>query len=394
MADKGVFGRLDYSSLALMALLSVLGLFLIRAATAHMGLQDPLYFVKHQMIWIVAGTVALLVAVAIPYANIVRWSKYLYWINLALLAVVLVKGHTALGASRWIAVGPFQVQPSEIAKILIIITLANHLNQKTSLTRWRDLISPIVHVAVPMVLIIKQPDLGTSLVFGAILVAMLYMAGVPAWKLGVVFGGGLALVVFWIYAHFHFMIGHHHIPIFMHSYQLQRLLIFLNPGKDPLGAGFNVIQSRIAVGTGGLWGAGLLSGHVGGQLSFLPESYTDFIFAVIGNELGFVGSIAVLFLYFMLLIRGLYIAANAKDRLGLLLATGVVAMYGFHVLESAGMATGIMPVAGVPLPFISYGGSAYLTDAVGMGILMNVYARRQNLMFRASGDLARYTRGS
>jgi len=380
VAEGSVFRRLDYLTLALVAMLSALGLYVIHAASLTLGLHNHLYFVERQMVWILAGAIALAVIVAIPYQTLAKWSRYLYWLMFLLLAFVLVKGHTALGASRWIGTSSIQIQPSELAKVMIIITLADHLNRKASLKRWRDLVSPIVHVALPMLLIIKQPDLGTALVFVAILVGMLFMAGAPWWKLLIIFGGGLGLMVLWIYAHLHLMIGHHHIPLPLHTYQLDRLLSFLNPNADPLGTGYNVIQSRVAVGTGGLYGLHHVSPT--GQLSFLPESYTDFIFAVLANQLGFVGSTAVLGLYFILLARGLFIAVNAKDRLGMLMATGVVAMIGFHVIENAGMATGVMPVAGVPLPFMSYGGSAFMADAGAVGLLLNVWARHQPFMFR------------
>jgi rod shape determining protein RodA len=391
LGERGVFNRLDFLSLALMGLLSVISLFVIRQATVSAVASDPLYYVKRQIIWIVLGTIVMLVVVAIPYTNWSKLAKYLYWVSIGMLGLVIVHGHSALGASRWIGTSSIQIQPSEFAKAIVIITLAYHLNKKESLKRWRDLVSPIAHVGLPMLLILKQPDLGTSLVFLAILVTMLYMAGAPGWRLLIIFGGGMAFVIFWIWAHLHLTIGHHHIPLpLMHNYQLKRLLIFLNPNSDPLGAGFNVIQSRIAVGTGGLWGSGIF-GAPPSQLSFLPESSTDFIFAVVAETLGFVGSTAVLFLYFLLIARGLSIAATAKDRLGTLMAAGVVAMFAFHVIESVGMATGVMPVAGVPLPFMSYGGSAYLTDAIGMGILMNVYVRRRALMFEVSRPTQRQT---
>lgn len=381
MTEGGVVRRLDYLTLGLMALLSAIGLYAIRDASYTLTtLQDKLYFVDRQMLWFVAGGIVLAVLFAIPYTTLTKLSRYIYWVMFAMLAFVLLKGHTALGASRWIGTQTIQIQPSELAKVMIIVTLADHLNRKKSLKRWRDLLSPLIHVGVPMALIIKQPDLGTALVFAAILVAMLYMAGAPGWKLLVVFGGGLGLVVFWIYAHLHLMIGQHHIPLPMHAYQLNRLISFLNPNADPLNTGYNVIQSRVAVGTGGLYGTHHLTS--GGQLSFLPESYTDFIFAVLANQMGFIGAVAVLFLYFLLMARGLFIAANAKDRLGAMIATGVVAMIGFHVIENAGMATGVMPVAGVPLPFISYGGSAFMADAGAIGLLLNVWARRQGLVFR------------
>lgn len=372
MGNGRVRFQIDYFTLILMYLLAATSLFVIANATRSLApTTDPLYFVKRQMLWIVLGTVVLVVASWIDYHKFKKMAPYIYWGAIALLAVVLVHGQSALGAQRWIQVGPFQLQPSEFAKVAIIVTLATHLDKKKSLTRWRDLVSPLIHVGLPMLMILKQPDLGTTLVFAALAIGMFYMAGVP-WTKMLMFPVGLGLIVIWIWAHYRFGIK---IPI-MHSYQLKRLLIFLNPNSDPLGNGFNVIQSRIAVGTGGLFGSGL-AGAQTNLLGFLPESYTDFIFASIGEVLGFVGSMAILFAYLVLLARATYIAYQAKDRFGMLLASGVVAMFAFHVLESAGMATGIMPVAGVPLPFMSYGGSAFLADSAAIGVLLNVYGRRK-----------------
>ncbi len=365
--------QLDYVTLALVYLIAISSLFIIASATT----SDGLYYFKRQLIWIIMGTIVMVVMVWIPYERFQKLSPYLYWLSIVLLAIVIVHGQTRLGAQRWIQVGPFQLQPSEFAKIAVVVTLATHLAKKKSLSRWRDLISPFLHVALPMLLILKQPDLGTALVFVAIMAGMLYMAGVPLLKLFLIFPGGLGLVVLWIYLHL--TVHSIHIPLPMHQYQLNRLLIFLNPNKDPLGAGFNVIQSRIAVGVGGMWGLGLFGAHAN-QLSFLPEASTDFIFAVIAEELGFVGSMSLLFVYLLLLARGTYIASQAKDRYGMLLAAGVVAMFAFHVIESAGMVSGVMPVAGVPLPFMSYGGSAFLADSAGIGLLLNVYMRRKSLL--------------
>lgn len=372
MGNGRVRFQIDFFTVVLMYVLATASLFVIANATRSLTpATDPLYFVKRQMIWMVLGTVVLVVAAAIDYQKFKKLAPYIYWAAIALLAFVLVHGQSALGAQRWIQVGPFQLQPSEFAKVAIIITLATHLDKKKSLTRWRDLVSPLIHVGLPMLMVLKQPDLGTTLVFAAIAIGMFYMAGVP-WTKMLIFPAGLGFMILWIWAHYRFGIK---IPI-MHTYQLNRLLIFLNPNKDPLGSGFNVIQSRIAIGTGGIWGGGL-TGAQTNLLGFLPESYTDFIFASVAEVLGFVGSMAILFAYFVLLARATYIAYQAKDRFGTLLASGVVAMFAFHVLESAGMASGIMPVAGVPLPFMSYGGSAFLTDAAAIGILLNVYGRRK-----------------
>lgn len=371
MGNRRARFNIDFFTLVLMYLLAAVSVFIIANATRSLTpASDPLYFVKRQIIWMVLGTIALIVTAWIDYKKFKKLSPYIYWGAVGLLAVVLVHGRTALGAQRWIQVGPFQLQPSEFAKIAIIVTMATHLDKKKSVKKWRDIVSPLVHVGVPMLMILKQPDLGTTLVFAAITIGMFYMAGVP-WTKMLIFPAGLGLMILWIYLHYRYGIK---IPI-MHTYQLKRLLIFLNPNSDPLGSGFNVIQSRIAVGTGGLWGGGLIGTHTN-LLGFLPESYTDFIYAAIGEVMGFAGSMAILFVYLVLLARGVYIAYQAKDRFGTLLASGVVAMFAFHVIESAGMASGIMPVAGVPLPFMSYGGSAFLADSAGIGILLNVYGRR------------------
>jgi rod shape determining protein RodA len=340
----------------------------------------PDYYVERQIVWIILGLITVFVVAAIPYERFKRFAPYVYWGSVAMLLYVVVKGHTALGGQRWIQIGSFQLQPSEFAKIAIIVALAALLEKRETLTEWRDLVLPFLEVGLPMALILKQPDLGTTLVFVAITFGMLFMAGVPGARLLLIFGGGLALVVGWIWAHLAYP---HLIPLPIHHYQLQRLLIFLNPNSDPSGAGYNVIQSRIAVGSGGLFGTGLSLKH-STQLSYLPESYTDFIYALVGEELGFVGSIALLFLYLLLIARAMYIATKARDRFGMLLAAGFASLLAFHVLESAGMATGIMPVAGVPLPFLSYGGSAFLADSAGIGILINVYMRRQQSPVAAS----------
>ncbi len=369
--------QIDYFTVVLMYVLATVSIVVLASATKSLTpATDPLYFVKRQMMWIGLGTVVLVVVSWIDYQKFKKMSPYIYWGAVGLLGVVLVHGQSALGAQRWIQVGPFQLQPSEFAKIAIIVTLAGHLDKKKSLKRWRDIVSPLIHVAIPMLEILKQPDLGTTLVFVAITVGMFYMAGVP-WTKMLIFPAGLFAIIAWIYLHYRYGIK---IPI-MHSYQLNRLTIFLNPNKDPLVGGYNVIQSRIAVGTGGLLGGGAI-GAQSNLLGFLPESYTDFIYASIGEVMGFVGSMAILFIYLVMIARAVYIAYQAKDRYGTLLASGMASLLAFHVIESAGMATGIMPVAGVPLPFMSYGGSAFLADAAGIGILLNVYGRRKTQNYK------------
>lgn len=375
MRIRSVWRQFDYVSLAIMLLIAGLSIPIIGAAsapyTAPYGLS-PYYYVERQAIWIVLGLVTVFVVAAVPYERFKRFAPVLYWGAVAMLLYVAVRGQVALGGQRWIKLGPFQLQPSEFAKIAVIVALATLIDSKPSMTRWRDLVMPFLQVALPMALIMKQPDLGTTLVLVTITFGMLLMAGVPVWRLLLIFGGGLALVVAWIYAHLTYP---HLVPLPIHHYQLQRLLIFLHPASDPANGGYNVIQSRIAVGSGGLLGSGLSLSH-STQFSYLPEAYTDFIFAVVSEQLGFIGSLALLFVYMLLIIRAMYIAVRSRDRYGMLLASGFASLIAFHVLESAGMATGIMPVAGVPLPFLSYGGSAFLADSAGIGLLINVHMRR------------------
>lgn len=258
----------------------------------------------------------------------------------------------------------------------MVLTLAALLrNREGKLEGWPDLVMPFIHIGLPMLLILKQPDLGTSLVFMAILLGELFMAGAPLKKLAIVYGGGLALVVAAISLHFKFGL-----PILLQDYQLNRLLVFLNPQADPLGAGYHVIQSTIALGSGGLFGKGLFAGTQN-RLNFLPEQHTDFIFSVIAEEMGFIGILALLILFFILIYRGIRIIAQAKDMYGVLVATGVTTTFAFHVLVNVGMTAGIMPVTGIPLPMVSYGGSSMLASFFGIGLLLNVHMRHHKIQF-------------
>jgi rod shape determining protein RodA len=221
-------------------------------------------------------------------------------------------------------------------------------------------------VGIPFLLVLKQPDLGTSLVFLAIVFGMMFVAGISLRHLGAIVGAGLVFMpIFWH---------------FLKDYQKKRLTVFLDPNVDPLGSGYHIIQSKIAIGSGMLFGKGLFNGTQS-QLNFLPENHTDFIFAVIGEELGFVGATIILLLYLVLLYRGIKIAGAARDNFGTLLATGITSMIAFHLLVNVGMTAGIMPVTGIPLPLMSYGVSALTTNLVSIGILLNIYMRRQKILF-------------
>lgn len=375
--ERRLLKNLDWS--LLIAFLALVGVGLMAVASAtQVRLEDRSTwdFVVKQVTWLVLALPVLALVVALDYHLLARWSRALYVLNLLLLVAVKALGREALGAERWIQLGPVIIQPSEFAKILIIITLATHLaRHEGKITSWGDLALPGLHILPPMLLVLLQPDLGTSLAFLAILWGMLYVAGAPGIRLLSLGILGLGLAIGVIAAHFQWGV-----PIPLKDYQLKRLTVFLDPQSDPLGAGYHILQSEIAIGSGGLTGEGLFGGSQN-QLNYLPEQHTDFIFSVIGEELGFVGGVSVLVLFFFLLSRGLLAVGRARDLFGSLLAGGVVSLIGFHVLVNVGMTMGMMPVTGVPLPFISYGGSSLLTNTVAVGILLNVYMRRQKILF-------------
>lgn len=355
------------------------GLVMVYSST-HLG-SRPFLYLRSQALHLAAGLVIAGLILAIDYRVLASSARLLYVGNLVLLGAVLIVGRTSLGAQRWLALGPFgQFQPSELAKLVIVITLAKHLTDRPGPYRsvW-DLVPFLGHVALPMLLIFRQPDLGTALVLGAIFVGMLYAAGARRRDLATLGVAGVALV-----------------PILWHvlkEYQRRRLLAFVHPDLDPLGSGYGIIQSKIAVGSGLAWGKGLFAGTQG-VLRFVPEHHTDFIFSVIGEEVGFVGSMVLLGLFLLWVFRGLRIAAVARDRFGALAAVGIVSMVAFHVFVNVGMTVGIMPITGIPLPFISYGGSALMTLVWATALLLNIGMRHQRvgIGFDASPARARVIR--
>lgn len=366
----------DWSLLVAALLLILFGFFVIYSAS-HARLaaagDDPFHFVKRQGIGLLVGLVAMTMAFLIDYRMLRRYSKLLYAGNLGLLVAVLLFGAAIFGSQRWFRVGPMNIQPSEIAKIIIVIALAHYMEVEERLYGWKLLV-PFGLVVVPMVLILMQPDMGTSLVFVGIVFAMTYMAGANLKHLAAVAGVGAAGMGLAIAASLQGWLS------VIKPYQLNRLLVFVDPYSDPTGAGWNVIQSMIAVGSGGFLGRGFLSGSQN-QLNFLPANHTDFVFSVIAEEWGFVGAIFVLSLNLFIIWRGLLIAHRAKDPFGTLVAVGCVSMFFFHLVINVGMTLGVMPVTGLPLPFITYGGSTMLTFLIAIGLLLNVGLRRHKIMF-------------
>jgi rod shape determining protein RodA len=360
----------DWTLVSLAVALGLFGLLAVYEAT------DAWSAVRQQALWLVVGLGVMAFVAWMDYHFWARWAKLIYVADILLLAGTLVIGHRVLGAQRWIGFGPFHVQPSELAKVAMIVTLAAVVAPRFGrLTRLRDAIVPTLLVVPPAFLVIKQPDLGTSIAFVAILTGVLFMGGLSGWKIAAVAIVATACAVGLIYAHYRY-----HVPVPLASYQLQRLVVFTNPQSDPLGSGFHILQSEIAIGSGQLFGKGVVVTPAN-ALTYLPEASNDFIFAVVAQRLGFIGAGALLLGLVLLLARGMWVASKARDAFGACLAAGVVAMLAFHTFINAGMTMGMMPVTGVPLPFTSAGGSALLADYVGIGLLLSVHMRRKKIQF-------------
>ena len=385
--DKRTFRNLDFLFILFTALLLAASLFILSTASINVIKSDPMHYVETQALWIGSGICIAAVLAVIDYQ---KWRQYRWWIygfNLALLFAVILFGDTAKGATRWLSItSSIRIQPSEFAKIFIILTLADFLaERKGRLNNYSDFVKPFLFVLAPMLLIFKQPDLGTTLVFSAIFIGMMFVAGANPRKFGGLLLGGVSIVGIALWLHFSenlpgWLQWAQGIPLPLQDYQLKRLIIFANPAADMAGDGYHIIQSIWAIGSGGLWGKGYQMGTQG-QLNFLPEHHTDFIFSVVGEEFGFVGTITLLFLFLIFLLRSINIALKARDTYGMLIATGIVSMFTFHILVNVGMTSGIMPVTGIPLPLISAGGSAMWSNMAAIGLLLSVNLRRQRLMF-------------
>ena len=339
--------------------------FIYSASYRGPGQPMPDYY-KMQMVWFVIG-LALYVAVAlVDYRLICQWAAVWYALAAGLLVLVLVAGAKVHGSRSWLGWGGYGIQPAEFAKLAVIVMVSYYLFHSTPEVRrrWPAVLGALALVGAPSLLILAQPDLGSAMVLIPIGFGLLFVAGVRVKHLILVTLIGLALMpVAWTQ---------------LKDYQKSRLLVFLNPDKDPLGVGWNLNQSLIAVGSGGFSGKGYLQGTQN-LLGYLPRTVApnDFLFSVIAEEKGFVGSLCVLGLYAVILFSGLRIAANARDRLGMLLATGVVVMLFFHIFINVGMTIGLMPITGLPLPLLSYGGSFVLASMTALGLLQNIWIHRR-----------------
>ena len=344
--------RLDRLQLVLAAMLASLGVMTVFSARADW---------QRQVVWVIAGAAIYVAATTFDYRRLRTVAPALYGGMMLMLVAVHLVGHTALGARRWLAVAGFPLEPSELSKLVLVIVLGAYL-ARTDRIGWRAFAGALGLAAAPACLVVTQPDLGTTLVLAAVTFGMLFLGGARPVQLGSVLTAVLVMVP--------------SLPNLLRGYQQRRLEVFLNPSLDPLGAGYNLIQARIAVGSGGMFGRGWLHG-MQGQLGFIPERATDFVFATFAEEFGLLGSLVLLTLFGTLLIRVLRSSGVASDRFGELLAGGVFAMILVQVLENVGMNIGLLPIAGIPLPLISYGGSATITTLAGLGIVQSVTVRRR-----------------
>lgn len=363
MIDRRLVEYFDWWLLVLTVMVGSLGLVVLYSAVnAGAGTHQAGLFTR-QLIWYGFGAVVMVAVFLVNYKVYERWGHLFYILCIVLLVAVLLHGKYVGGARRWLAMGPFSIQPSELVKLAVIIMLARYYARmvRADGLRLRELAIPCLVTAIPVYLIARQPDLGTALLI--VLIAgciTLYVRVERNTFIGLLASATLAVPVIWY---------------FLKGYQKRRILTFLNPDLDPLGAGYHIIQSKIAIGSGMLTGKGFLKGTQN-TLEFLPEQHTDFIFSVLAEEWGFVGAVMVLMVFLLLITWGLQVAQRSRDPFGTILAVGVTAMIACQVFINVGMVMGLLPVVGVTLPLVSYGGSSVIATMAGIGLLLNVSMRR------------------
>lgn len=428
-----LFKKIDYLLIFCTCILSILGvLFIYSSGINSEGVNISREYIK-QLIWLGVGFAVMIGFTVFDYRRFKRYSKYLFGSICLVLVYTMLFGRTVNGAHSWIGIKGLGIQPSETAKIIYILYLARVLEETQNDKPLRRFLKVIVIMLLPMGLILGQPDLGTATVYLPIFLCMCFIAGIPSRYLGFIVGIGGTTILFTILPIWQKEIIRHRVPIVslltnksllmlvicasllllalsitgfllfrkkyyywfsylfgiltiglcfsiagahvLKPYQIQRLIVFLDPYSDPKGAGWNIIQSKIAIGAGGLWGRGFLQGTQS-HYRFLPEQSTDFIFSIISEESGFVGGIIIFTCFFVILVRCIRIARNTPNQYGVFIVFGVFGMFFYHFCLNVGMVMGIMPIAGIPLPFLSYGGSAIITNMCAMGLLQSVNSRR------------------
>jgi rod shape determining protein RodA len=357
--DRRLLQNVDW--LLLGAALFIIGLSLICLWSLNPG-RGISALMWRQLSWVGVGLLGLLVVVSVDYRNLVRFAPVFYVVGLGLLLSVFILGRTVSGARRWIHLGPLTVQPSELFKLIFIITLAWALTSGRSERLSRGALGgTFVLLGVPFFLVVRQPDLGTALVLVPVLAATLVGLGLRLKVLGgLALAGVAAMPLAWLV---------------LKPYQRDRLLVYLDPFRDPLGTAYNVIQAKIAIGSGQLLGKGI-GGATQSRLAFLPERHTDFIFAVFAEMWGFLGCLVLIVAYALLVLRGFEIAAGTRETRGRILALGVTSVFAVQILINIGMVTGLLPIVGIPLPLMSYGGSSMVVSLTALGLLISIRMRQ------------------
>ena len=385
-------------------LLAVIGILLIYSAKLHSDSVAERGIYLRQIVWVLLGLSACLLTFFVPQRLYEAFSYPIWVLSILTLILILMIGSSKMGAARWISLGGFNIQPSEFAKIATIFPLARYLSySKRSFYSFRWLVTVVGIALLPALLILRQPDLGTSLVFFAILISMLFWSGVPLFYLFLIVSPFISLVcafhwIPWALFFFILVLLLYYVrpgvvfstgflllnlafgmitPLIwnkLHHYQQQRIIVFLDPGRDPQGAGYQIIQSKVAIGSGGLAGKGFLEGSQT-KLAFLPHQHTDFVFSVLGEEFGLLGGLVLLGLFGFLIYKGIRIARKTRNAFASNVAIGLTAVIGFQMVVNIGMTLGIMPVTGLPLPFVSYGGSSMLLSWVALGMLLAINSR-------------------
>lgn len=362
--------EINWFVVAVMTVIACLGFAMM--VSAGNGAFHP--WAAQQISRFAVAFVLMMILALMPMHLLMEFAYPVYFLCVLVLVGVDIMGHTGMGAKRWLNMGGLNIQPSEFMKLAVILVLARYFHQlhPEDIKRFPFLIPPVLLIFVPAVLILRQPNLGTTTILVAVGGVLCFLAGVR-WQYfaGVIVGGVSAAPVAWH---------------FMHDYQKRRVLTFLDPSQDPLGAGYNILQSMIAIGSGGFFGKGYLHGSQN-QLNFLPEKHTDFIFTMLAEEFGFLGGFMLLGLYVLLLGAGMMTAMRSRSTFGAMVAAGVVALIFFHILINCAMVMGMLPVVGVPLPLMSYGGSIMVSTVLAVGLLLNAYSHRDELPMRMTPKL-------
>jgi len=359
--DRRLFANFDWVLLGLVLLISGIGILNLYSAGYNLRVTEEHLYTK-QMSWILLGLIMMIIAFSVDYHIIIRHAYLIYVVSVLLLFLVSFYGNIVHGSQRWLVIWGFSFQPSELMKLAIIIVLVRYFDDNMEKGYYpANLLILLTIVGIPFFMIVRQPDLGTAMFLMVLFLSMAVFAGVGRKlliRLGL--GGMIFAPLCWF---------------FLKDYQRERILTFLNPERDPLGAGYHIIQSIIAIGSGGIWGKGFLKGTQT-QLRFLPEQQTDFAFSVFAEEWGFIGVSVLMFIFLMLILWGLKITRYSRDLPGALTAFGVTMFVFWGIFINVGMVIGIFPVVGIPLPFFSYGGSSMIVLMTGVGLLMNVSMRR------------------